>query len=124
LRRYADACVATGATENRRLRSARGVLTAGFSHFGYPSVALKKSAAEPKVYLQSKSGDFELAECIRCYRRKGDVHSIAACWHRRTRHISDSARIFKRLRSAVCASLSQIRHTGAEPAAGAKDFPD
>jgi hypothetical protein len=40
------------------------------------------------------------------------------------RGVCDSPRIFKRLRTAVCAGLSQFGHIAGAAVAGTKDLPD
>jgi len=89
-----------GVAQNRRLVSARRILLGRFPRFGYPHCPLTKSAAEPKVYLQSQGGDFDFAKYVGCFGRRADAHSIEARGNRRVHAISDSMRLFKRLRSA------------------------
>jgi hypothetical protein len=83
-----------------------------------------KTAAEPTAYVQSESGDFDSTQSIGSFGEKADECSCGAAGRERSSGVSDSARIFKPLRSAVCVRLSHFRHIIVAPAAATKNFPD
>jgi hypothetical protein len=95
-----------------------------FKRWGYVSSPLKKCDAKPKVYGQSRGGDLDFAS----HRRRIGRMNLKCCADASAivpaRVLHDSARIFKRLPSAVCAYPSRFCHIDEMAAVATKESPD